>query len=787
MLRIMVTMACCGLSVQALAQFTVIGTVRGTEKKEVLVGATVGLKTINKFSVTDRDGKFTLAGVPAGTYPLTISFLGFLPFTKTITVDGNLTVDAVLMETSLVTEEVIISATRANENSPTTYTNVSKETIEKQNFGQDVPFLLNWTPSLVTTSDAGAGVGYTGLRIRGSDATHINVTINGIPYNDSESQGTYWVDIPDIASSTQSIQLQRGVGTSTNGAGAFGGSVNLQTNSLRTEPYTEISTSYGSFNTQKYNLQAGTGLINNVWAFDGRVSKIQSDGYIERAFSDLGSYYLSGGYYGKKTLIKAIMFGGHEQTYQSWYGTDPARVAIDRRFNYAGAIYDAGGNVVGYYNNQTDNYWQDHYQVHFAHRVNDYWNLNAAVHYTYGRGYYEEYLQNQTYAGLGLPNVIVQNDTIRAGDFIRRQWLDNKFYGTTYSARYSKGPLDFTLGGALNRYGHAKHWGEIIWAQYAGPITLGQHYYDALSQKTDFNVFAKLNYDLSEKLNGYIDLQYRQLRYVSSGINEDDLSYYSIDDNFFFFNPKAGLSYTVAPKDVLYTSFGVAHREPTRADYLAGLEKPKSEELGNLEAGWRRKTPTYSLEANYYLMEYKDQLVLTGQLNSVGYPIRANVGKSYRTGIELSGTLRISDKISWGANATWSKNKNKELVIVNADNAPVAYHNTDIILSPDWIAASQLAWMPIKKFQVTLLSKYVGTQYLDNTQSESVRLDSYFVNDIRFSYTFTPSFIRAIDIGFLFNNIFNTLYSSNGAVYSGVPYYYPQAGRNFLSRVTLKF
>ena len=786
MIRSISAAALCLLSLNAYAQLTIFGTVRGGENKELLQGAVASLKEINKTEITDKEGKFQIKGLAPGTYFLSVKFLGYSAYETEVEVHADIQLEVLLQQTFILTDEVIIAALRANENTPTTYTDVSKEAIDKQNFGQDLPMLLNWTPSLVTTSDAGAGVGYTGLRIRGSDATHINVTINGIPYNDSESQNVYWVDVPDIASSTQSIQVQRGVGTSTNGAGAFGGSVNVQTNSLQKEPYAEISNSYGSFNTHKHTLKAGTGLINHVWAFDGRISKIKSDGYIERASSDLDSYSLSGGYYGKKTLIKAIVFGGHELTYQSWYGIDPAMLKIDRRFNYAGAIYDANGNVARYYDRQVDDYRQDHYQLHFSHRLSDYWNMNAAVHYTYGRGYFEEYLQGQSYAGLGLANPVLGTDTIRAGDFVRRQWLDNRFYGATYSVHHSKERLDFIFGGAINRYGNAKHFGEIVWAQYAGPTQLRDHYYEAGSQKNDFNVYARLNYDITGKLNACLDLQYRQVGYRSAG-RDENLSLYRIDDRFNFFNPKGGLSYSLSTRDVLYASYAIAHREPTRADYLGGTEKPRSEELGNAEAGWRRKSSTYAIEANYYFMDYNNQLVLTGQLNSTGYPIRANVGKSYRTGIEISGTLRVANKLTWGANATWSKNKNKELVVVNSENAPVTYRNTDIILSPRWIAGSQWAWSPVKGSELTFLSKYVSQQYLDNTQSEGVKLNSYFINDVRLSYTLTPSFVKAIKLGFLFNNIFNTMYSSNGAVYGGVPYYYPQAGRNYLGRVTVKF
>jgi iron complex outermembrane receptor protein len=774
------------LSSSCLAQFTVTGTVRDAQTHQALAGATIQIKGTPLGTVADEFGHFAFYKLSPGTYIVSGKFLGYSEKSQTVNLTADTPVNFDLEETAILTEAVIVSATRATDKTPTTYTTVAGEKIQQQNFGQDLPLILNWTPSVVTTTDAGAGVGYTGIRIRGSGASHINVTINGIPYNDSESQGVYWVDIPDVASSTKSIQIQRGVGTSTNGAGAFGGSVNLQTTSLQEKPYAEVSNSYGSFNTHKHTLKAGTGLINNRWAFDGRISKIKSDGYIERASADLGSYYLSGGYYGTKTLIKAIMFGGHELTYQSWYGSDPDRMKINRRFNYAGAIYDDLGNVSRYYDRQVDDYRQDHYQLHFSHQLSDYWNVNAAVHYTYGRGYYEEYLQGQSYAGLGLQNIVIGNDTISSGDFVRRQWLDNRFYGLTYSINHTKERLNFTLGGALNRYGNAKHFGEIIWAQYAGPTNLRDHYYDAESQKTDFNIYTKINYDLSENLNAFLDVQYRQLSYRSAGLDEN-ASPYSIDDQFHFFNPKLGLSYSLAGNDVLYASYAIAHREPNRADYLGGSEKPRSEELGNLEAGWRRKTSQYTLEVNYYQMNYKDQLVFTGQLNSVGYPIRANAGKSYRTGIEVSGAIRLGKSLSWNANVTWSKNKNRQWVAVDEDSNAVMYKNTTIVLSPSVIAGSQLILSAFKGAQVALLTKYVSKQYLDNTQNENTVLASYFVNDIRLSYTWAPSFVRAIDFGLLLNNIFDTQYSSNGVVYTGTPYYYPQAGRNYLAMITIKF
>ena len=775
----------CSLSLNALAQFTIGGIVRDAKTKEVLEGATIQLKNQKRNGITDQQGRFELKGIPAGQHDLLVKFLGYQEVHQVLNVTENAQVEFALEESAQLTDEVVVYATRANNKTPTTFTNLNSQALQKQNFGQDLPLLLNWTPSLVTTSDAGTGIGYTGLRIRGSDATRINVTINGIPYNDSESQSTYWVDIPDVASSTQSIQIQRGVGTSTNGGSAFGGSVNLQTNSLKVDPYSEIIVAGGSFNTQRYTLKAGTGLINNRWAFDGKVSKITSDGYIDRASSDLGSYYLSGGYYGKKTIIKAITFGGHEKTYQSWNGNDASTMKTNRTFNSAGALYDANWNVTGYYDNEVDDYRQDHYQLHLTQKINDFWNANVSLHYTYGRGYYEQYKQDKAFADLGLNDIILADTTFTSGDFIVRKWLDNKFYGTTFSFNYDKEKTSLTVGGAFNQYGHARHFGEIIWGQYTSNSQIRQHYYDGNSKKNDFNIYAKWNYEISSALHAFVDLQYRTVDYKTAGI-DSDLNPYDVHDTFHFFNPKAGLSYSVSSRDILYSSYAIANREPNRTDYLDGIVKPKPENLGNLEAGWRRNSKQYGFEVNYYLMNYTDQLVLTGKLDNVGNPIRANVGKSYRTGIELSALVKLTEQLTWNANVASSTNKNKDYVLdeTNLDEKK----NTSITLSPNWIAGSQLTWSIFHNFKTALLTKYVGKQYLDNTQTESLTLEDYLINDLRFNYTFSPKGLNAIELSLLVNNLFDVQYSSNGATYGdGVPYYYPQAGRNFLAMVAFRF
>ena len=746
-------------------KFSITGTSSGCTTGRSASRSDSGTRKYRSFAVTNDDGIFKIEGVTAGNYTVVVRFLGYMPKKEEISLQRDTELTINLEASVTITEEVVVYATRANDKTPTTFTHVNKEAIQKQNFGQDIPMLLNWTPSMVTTSDAGAGIGYTGLRIRGSDASRINVTINGIALNDSESQGVFWVNTPDLASSVQSIQVQRGVGTSTNGAGAFGATVSVQTDVLSRKPYAEGIASFGSFNSQRYTLKAGTGLIKDRWSFDARVSKITSDGYIERATSDLNSYYLSGGFYGDKTIIKAIMFGGHEQTYQAWYGVDQATMDMDRRFNYSGAIYDDNGNISRFYDREVDDYRQDHYQLHISQQLSAYWNANISFHYTDGKGYFEQYQQDKPFADLGLPPVVIGDATIESSDVIVRRWLDNDYYGTTFSANYTKDKTNLTIGGAFSKYDNARHFGEIIWAEVAVNAPIRHVYYDGESEKTDFNIYAKWNYSVTERLSTFLDLQYRHVNYETGGI-ENDQNPYAVTDHFDFFNPKVGLSYTVAPSSVLYGSYAIANREPNRTDYLDGTEKPKSERLGNLELGWRKTTGKYGIEANYYLMNYVDQLVLTGAISDVGSPIRANVGRSYRTGIELSGLINFTDKFSWNANLTWSVNKNKNFAVFDENNNATNL-NTTIILSPSWIGGSQFTWKPFENFQASLLSKYVGKQYLDNTQDENVVLDDYFINDLRFSYQFKPKALEAIELSALVNNFLDVKYSSNGYSYDG--------------------
>lgn len=785
MFKTFITTAVLLWSAVAYAQtYSIYGQVKRGDNNQSLPGATLEIKELKRYAVADEFGNYQFTKVPAGDYTLSARFLGFTTLDQPVSVQGNKQQDFALEEATVITDEVVIYATRANDKVPTTFTNVSKQSVQKQNFGQDIPMILNWTPSMVTTSDAGAGIGYTGLRIRGSDASRINVTVNGIALNDSESQGMFWVNTPDLASSVQSIQIQRGVGTSTNGAGAFGATVSVQTDALAAKPYAEASASAGSFRSQRYTFKAGTGLLNNRWAFDARLSNIRSDGYVERAQSDLNSYYISGGYYGDKTIVKAITFGGHEQTYQAWNGLDGETMTVNRRFNYSGAIYDSEGNIERYYDNEVDDYRQDHYQLHVAQQLANNWSANVSLHYTYGRGFFEQYKQDERFADLGLPDVTIGNETFTSTDAIVRRWLDNDYYGATFSLNHETEKMNLTVGGAYSRYDNARHFGEIIWARIAEDADFRHVYYDGQSEKSDLNVYAKWTYNATSRLATFLDLQYRGVDYNSAGIDNDQ-SLYNIDDNFAFFNPKAGLTYTLNETNALYASYAIAHREPNRSDYLDGEEKPEAERLGNLEAGWKKQGSNYALQLNYYLMNYHNQLVLTGELNDVGNPIRANIGRSYRTGIEVSGMGKLSRKVTINANATWSINKNQDYAFTDTDGNN-AIRNTTIILSPSWIVGSQLSWTPVPAFEASMLSKYVGKQYLDNTENENVTLDPYFINDIRLSYRIAGKSLGQLELGLLINNVFDVKYASNGYGYDGVPYFYPQAGVNFLGMVTLR-
>lgn len=719
---------------------------------------------------------------------LRVSFVGFKPVQRNLDLTQTQTIDIPLETANYVMDDVVVQATRATSGSGATYRNVSKEELEKNNLGQDLPYLLNQTPSVVVTSDAGAGVGYTGIRIRGSDPTRVNVTINGIPYNDTESQGTFFVDIPDFASSVDNIQVQRGVGTSTNGAGAFGGSLNIQTNTRRDEPYAELNNTFGSYDTWKNTVLVGSGLINDRFTFDGRLSRVSSDGYIDRAASSLRSYFLSGAFYGKKDLVRANVFAGSERTYQAWNGVPEAELENNRTYN--GFTYE----------DQTDNYTQDHYQLLWAHTFDPKLTLNTALHYTHGRGYYEEFREDNALANYGIASFVVGATTFDRSDLVRRRWLDNDFYGATWSLIYRpENRLNLTLGGAWNKYDGA-HFGEVIWAQYASNSSIHQHYYDGTGVKTDFNIFGKAVANLG-KLTVSADLQYRRTGYRLAGTdkNRNPLNQ---EANLDFFNPKVGLNYELARGSELYASFAVANKEPNRDDFInsTAANRPRPENLKDVEAGYRYSDGTFQLGVNGFGMFYRNQLILTGKINDVGEYIRQNVADSYRIGAELDGRIALSPALSWAATASLSRNRVKDFVSYDDDydnggQLVTNFEKTSLAFSPAFVGSSELSWLPAKKLEVALLSKYVGRQFLDNTSNSSRQLDAFFVNDLRFRLSLPARAVKNIGITLLVNNVFNELYEANGytfsylygGAYTTENYYFPQAERNFLLGLSLKF
>jgi iron complex outermembrane receptor protein len=815
MKKILSTSALVILFINAMAQFTLTGKITDAHG-DPLPGATIKFKDSKFGKSTDTEGQYQIVDIPEGRYNIVISFVGFETITKSTIINKNTRLDVSLKESIIYGDEVIVYATRANVKTPTTFTNISADEIAQRNLGQDIPILLNLTPSIVTTSDAGAGIGYTGMRIRGSDATRINVTLNGIPVNDSESHGVFWVNMPDLASSLSEIQVQRGVGTSSNGAAAFGATIGMQTNGPSVEPFAEIGTSFGSFNTWKGNVIVNTGLINNQFNFEGRISQISSDGYIDRATSDLQSYFLTGGYYGAQTTIKVVAFGGREKTYQAWYGTPQARIendeeglqsviALSGEYNTQEQIYNLLNSDRRFnyylYENEVDNYNQDHYQLHINHSVNEQFNFSLSGHYTYGRGYFEQERLDDDLADYGLDDIVIGDSVIRSTDLIRRRWLDNDFYGLTYSLNFLGDLLDFSLGGSYNQY-EGEHYGEIIWAKITSNSSIRDRYYQGLGKKTDFNAYAKANYQLTNELYLFGDLQLRSIDYTAKG-TDNDLVEYDTGGDYLFINPKVGLSY-IFGSQTLYASYAVGNREPVRSDFIDAPngDVPKHETLHNIEAGIKSLGSKISYEANLYYMKYKNQLVLTGALNDVGAAIRSNVPDSYRLGLELSGSYQITKNLNWTANVSLSKNKIKEYTEVVYDYAydddraivETTYSNTDIAFSPNTIVGSNLSYSA-GGFTAQFLSKYVGKQYLDNTSNETRIINSYFVNDINIRYNFQALGMQDIELNLLINNILDVEYESNGYtwgyLWEGSRYqqnnYYPQAGINFLLGLNLRF
>ena len=756
------------------------------ENKQPLAGASVFITNANKGTSSDFEGEYQLS-LSKGTYKIEVRFIGYKPASRVLKIDNqNIIIDFNLQLESNVLDEVLVSAVRVKANSPVTHSNITKEEIEKRNLGQDIPVLLNYLPSVVSSSDAGAGVGYTYINVRGSNAERVNVTINGIPYNDAESQGTFWVNLGDFASSTQSLQLQRGVGTSTNGTAAFGASLNILTDAISEKSFAEISNSFGSYNTKKHTVKFSTGKINDHIEIAGRLSKIYSDGYIDRAFTDLKSYFLQASYVDENTLIKALTFGGKEKTYQAWAGIDASQLAANRRQNpYT-------------YENEVDDYQQDHYQLHWNEKLNENWSTNIGLNYTKGQGYFEQHKSDKDPADYA--NLVVATTNGKT-DLIVRRWLDNKFYVANFNATYKKEELEIISGFSYSNYSNS-HFGEVIWAkQFAPTATIRDKYYESNSTKNDFSMFSKATFKISNRMSLYADLQYRNVSYTTNGLTSDR-NPINVDERFGFFNPKFGATYVLTKNQHVYFSFAVANKEPNRNDFENGITTP--ENLNDYELGWRLKNESVTLNTNIYYMLYKNQLVLTGAIDGVGAPVRATSGKSYRLGLEIDADIQLSGLFSLRPNIAFSDHKNTDFVS-SIDGVLKKLGNTAISFSPAVIAGNALVFTPSENMQFSLLSKYVGKQYMSNIHSAVSTndvLESYFTSDINFTYVLKPKniFNEVVFTG-LINNIFNKEYVDRGYYYTyddtwSAPNktttldgagYYPQATRNFLVGVTLKF
>lgn len=803
LISILVTLLLSAGMAEVAAQ-TVSGVVRDAQTREPLAGATVIQAGTEHGTTTNARGLYELTLVNRGETAVEFRFLGYEPQRVRVNWSGERQENISLLPATIVSEDVLVEAFRVDERSPVTYTNVTREEIEQRNFGQDIPVLLEMSPSVISSSDAGAGIGYTGVRIRGVDPQRINVTVNGIPLNDSESHGVFWVNMPDFASSLDQVQIQRGVGTSAHGPAAFGATVNLQTTTLQADPYGEINSSAGAFNTFKSNMLVGTGLMANGWAFDGRLSYITSDGYIERASSDLRSFFISGTRHTDDGLLKLNVFSGQETTYQAWYGVHEDMLDENRRFNPAG-MYTGPDGETRFYDNQTDNYTQTHYQLHYSRRLTDRFSGNISLHYTRGAGYYEEYRQNNALSAYGFDPVEIGSETIERTDLVRQRWLDNHFGGATFSTEYQGSDRwQLTFGGGLNYY-DGDHFGEIVWTRLASPAELGERYYDNTGTKWDGNLYSKAVIDLSKRLSMLADIQVRHIDYTLDGINNDQRV---LDDRhrFTFVNPKTGFTYSLGDMGRIYGYFGVSSKEPVRRDFTDATEtyQPKYETLYNMEAGYRGGWNVLRLGFNVYYMRYDNQLINTGDINDVGDPVRTNVPDSYRAGIELEASARITSGLHWNGNLTLSRNRIPEFVEridrydenwAFAGQEEFLHENTSIAFSPSVISASRLTWQR-GRARINWYSRYVGRQYMDNTSNTDRALDPWWINDLRFAWEQGRlGFMRNVRLQVMVNNVLDRTYESNGYTFGYFAagqevrenYYFPQAGRHVLAGISISF
>lgn len=795
------------LPLSSSAQFTLSGKIVSQTELNSLEGAHIRIKKSGLSTVSDYNGAFQFDHLKTGRYDLIISYIGFEKKYESIELTQNKFITIELETIALLSDEVVVNATRIVENTPITYSVVEREKIEQNNTGVDLPFLLQSSPSLVVSSDAGSGVGYTNLRIRGTDLTSINVTLNGVPVNDPESHSVYFVDLPDLASSIDNIQIQRGVGTSSNGAAAFGASINIKTESPSSDPFAQINSTVGSFGTFKNTVGFGTGLSNMGFSLDGRLSKISSNGYIDRAKSDLKSYYLAGSWSGKNTNIKLIATSGLEKTYQAWYGVPKDSLETNPTYNPAGTMTDSVGNIIGYYDNQTDNYQQDYYQLLIAQQIKSNLHLSGALFLTKGKGYYEEWENNKSFYEYGFPDINIGGQTISSTDLVQQKWLDNNYFGFNLALQNESTSFSTTLGLGWNQY-LGDHFGYISWAKYASESLNNTKWYENSGDKKDFNMFIKTIYHMNSKLHLFADIQVRRIDYSITGTH-DDLRDFNQTHNFTFVNPKAGIYYSLDEFSSVYASIAQSNREPTRSVYRDASPDQKifSERLTDFEIGYKFVIKNMSIESNLFYMDYKNQFVLTGKINDVGAAIMTNVPESYRIGIETAIAWKVFNDLNFTANMTLSKNQinNFTEYIDNwnywddPENEPYQYENelgsTTISFSPSMTAGAQLNYRFHENFDIIFGSNYVSRQFIDNTTNKERSLDPYLTANLQVKFKVKQPLFKVLEISAMLNNLFNAKYETNAWVYRyiyddqhyAMDGYYPQAGRYGMISATIRF
>ena len=791
------------LPMQLFAQFNLNGQVVDKENQEVLIGTHISIKELKLVTVSDENGHFRFENIQKGSYTLEATYVGFKVYETIVDINNDSKIKIAMTMDSMIEDEIIVSASRVGQKTPLTYSEINSNELKKSNQGTDLPYLLQNTPSLIVTSDAGAGVGYTGMRVRGSDLTRINVTLNGVPINDAESNLVYFVDLPDIASSVDNIQIQRGVGNSSNGAAAFGASINIKTDEQTTDPFARLSSSVGSFNTLKNTLNFSTGRNRNGFNFNGRISKINSKGYIDRAYSDLFSYQLSASWSNENNFIKFMIMNGKEQTYQAWNGCPQDSLATNPTFNPAGMMFDKDGNFIGYYENEIDKYNQTYYQLHYAHSFNANLILTASAFLTTGKGYYENYKNDKKLSGYGLEPIIIGDTIIKRLNLVQQKWLDNKFYGLNVNLNHKINRFDINYGGSWNKY-DGDHYGIINWAEYAVP--LNYRWYENTGNKEYYNIYVSSNYELNPYLNFFAEIQYRHINYDLNGIH-DDLNDITQKHIFNFWNPKGGVFYTINENNSAYFSTAYSNREPNRDIYTDAdeiqREKVTHEKLIDYELGYSYKNRKIALNTNLFYMNYKDQLVVTGEINNVGNSIMMNVDKSYRFGWEGSLAYQANRYFALDFNFALSQNKIVDFIdYVELYDEEWNYlgqsktnlGTTDISFSPNVICGLNLKVTPFRYFDIVFQEKYVGRQYIDNTSTLSRSLDPYFTSNVNINYEWKQNLFKTLNFNLAINNIFNSKYCSNAWVYKaivgGEEYiengYFPQAGINFMLGVIVE-